>query len=81
MITRLDNPDPAVECAARVELDTIIAHLVKAVKRRYLTSNLRGYQRDLAAIAAQRRNDFAAEKVIHEEMAVMRSQLHALEAA
>ncbi|MDC8758568.1 hypothetical protein [Janthinobacterium fluminis] len=48
------------------------------VYRAYLRSRLARYTRDLQAIAAQRENDFYAEKILHREVVAVRSKLHSL---
>lgn len=44
----------------------------------YLRSRLDRYTRDLQAIAAQRENDFYAERILHREVIEMRSKLQSL---
>ena len=44
----------------------------------YLRSRLDRYTRDLQAIAAQRENDFHAERILHREVIETRSKLQAL---
>ncbi len=46
--------------------------------RAYLRSRLERYTRDLQAIAAQRENDFQAEKILHKAVVTVRSKLHSL---
>lgn len=46
--------------------------------RAYLQSRLARYTRDLQAIAAQRENDFQAERILHREVVAVRSKLHSL---
>ncbi len=48
------------------------------VYKAYLRSRLDRCQRHLHAIAAQRENDFHAERLLHREVAVVRSKLHTL---
>jgi hypothetical protein len=44
----------------------------------YLRSRLDRYTRDLQAIAAQRENDFYAERILHREVIETRSKLQSL---
>ncbi len=46
----------------------------------YLRSRLDGCTRDLQAIAAQRENDFHAERILHRQMTEMRSKLQSMNA-
>lgn len=48
------------------------------VYKAYLRSRLDRYTRDLQAIAAQRENDFHAERILHREVVAMRSKLQSL---
>lgn len=52
--------------------------LATLVYRAYLRSRLERCTRDLQAIAAQRENDFHAERMLHREVIVVRSKLHSL---
>ena len=52
--------------------------LATLVYKAYLRSRLERCTRDLQAIAAQRENDFHAERMLHREVVVVRSKLHAL---
>ncbi|HAT30668.1 MAG TPA: hypothetical protein DCW29_07375 [Janthinobacterium sp.] len=54
---------------------TPIATLVYRV---YLRSRLARCTRDLQSIAAQRENDFYAERILHREAVAVRSKLHSL---
>ena len=44
----------------------------------YLRSRLNRYTRALQIIAAQRENDFHAERILHREVVAVRSKLHSL---
>lgn len=57
-----------------VKLMPLATPLYKA----YLQSRLNRYTRDLQAIAAQRENDFYAERILHREVIAVRSKLHSL---
>ncbi|MET3132608.1 hypothetical protein AAKU55_002885 [Oxalobacteraceae bacterium GrIS 1.11] len=46
--------------------------------RAYLRSRLERCSRDLQSIAAQRENDFHAERLLHREVVAVRSKLHSL---
>jgi predicted hotdog family 3-hydroxylacyl-ACP dehydratase len=52
--------------------------LAIVVYKAYLRSRLERYTRALEVIAAQRENDFHAERVLHKEVVVTRSKLHSL---
>jgi hypothetical protein len=52
--------------------------LKKWLMRKWLQSNIKGWERDLEVIARQRANDFAAESVIQREIAFARSDLNDL---
>ena len=52
----------------------ITSRLYKA----WLRSRLDNYSRSLQAIAAQRENDFHAERMLHRAMSATRSKLHSL---
>lgn len=52
--------------------------LATLVYRAYLRSRLDRCTRDLQVIAAQRENDFHAERMLHREVIVVRSKLHSL---
>ena len=44
----------------------------------WLRSRLDRYTRALEVIAAQRENDFQAERVLHQQVVTVRSKLHSL---
>lgn len=48
------------------------------IYKAYLRSRLDHCQRHLHTIAAQRENDFQAERLLHREVAVVRAKLHTL---
>jgi hypothetical protein len=62
--------------------EVIMKVLVKPFKNRlykaWLRSRLDNCTRDLQTIAAQRENDFHAERLLHREMSEMRSKLQSL---
>jgi hypothetical protein len=55
---------------------------VKPIKRKlyraWLRSRLENYTRSLHAIAAQRENDFHAERILHRAISATRSKLQSL---
>jgi hypothetical protein len=55
-----------------------LSHLATMVYRAWLRSRLERCTRDLDAIAAQRANDFHAERLLHREVVVVRSKLQSL---
>ena len=57
-----------------INLPPLVATLYKA----WLRARLERYTRALEAIAAQRENDFHAERVLHKEMVLLRSKLNSL---
>ena len=52
--------------------------LLNTVYKAWLRARLERYTRALEVIAAQRENDFHAERVLHREVVVTRSKLHSL---
>ncbi|MEC5161855.1 hypothetical protein ACFDR9_004808 [Janthinobacterium sp. CG_23.3] len=57
----------------------ILPHpIATLVYRAYLRARLTRYTRDLQAIAAQRENDFHAERILHREVVAVRSKLLSL---
>jgi hypothetical protein len=48
------------------------------LQRAWLRSRLDTHARSLRFIAAQRENDFQAERILHREISVMRSKLQSL---
>ena len=52
--------------------------LATIVYKAYLRSRLQRFTRDLQFIAAQRENDFYAERILHREVIEMRSKLQSL---
>lgn len=58
----------------KITLKPITAPLYKV----WLRSRLDVCSRSLQAIAAQRENDFHAERILHREMSAMRSKLQSL---
>jgi hypothetical protein len=57
---------------------TKLSPLVTIVYKAYLRSRLLRYTRDLQTIAAQRENDFHAERILHREVVAVRSKLLSL---
>ncbi|MES2742659.1 MAG: hypothetical protein V4754_17175 [Pseudomonadota bacterium] len=52
--------------------------LTTRMYKAYLRSRLERHMRDLQAIAAQRENDFHAERILHREVIEVRSKLRSL---
>lgn len=52
--------------------------LVTLVYKAYLRARLQRCARDLQTIAAQRENDFQAERILHREVIKVRSKLNSL---
>ena len=52
--------------------------ITKMVYRAWLRSRLDNYERSLHAIAAQRANDFYAERLLHRAISSIRSKLQSL---
>lgn len=52
--------------------------LTRRVHKAWLRSRLDRHTRSLQVIAAQRENDFQAERILHREVSAMRSKLHSL---
>jgi hypothetical protein len=57
-----------------ITLPPVAVTLYKA----WLRSRLDRYNRQLEVIAAQRENDFLAERVLHKQVVTVRSKLHSL---
>lgn len=57
-----------------ISVKSLIAQLHKA----WLRARLEHYKRDLHAIAAQRENDFHAERILHRAVSATRSKLQSL---
>lgn len=57
---------------------TKLSPLVTIVYKAYLRSRLLRCTRDLQTIAAQRENDFHAERILHREVVAVRSKLLSL---
>ncbi|PWF45103.1 hypothetical protein [Massilia glaciei] len=58
----------------KITVKPITSHLYKA----WLRSRLQVCSRGLQTIAAQRENDFHAERILHREISAMRSKLQSL---
>jgi hypothetical protein len=58
----------------KIKLKPLTSRLHKA----WLRSRLDTYARSLQAIAAQRENDFQAERILHREVSAIRSKLQSL---
>ena len=58
----------------KITVKPLTARLHKA----WLRSRLDMYARSLDTIAAQRENDFHAERILHREMSALRSKLQSL---
>ncbi len=52
--------------------------MIARLKRWLLAAEIRHMEADLAAIATQRKNDFEAENMIENELAIARRQLQAM---
>jgi hypothetical protein len=52
--------------------------IARMVYRAWLRSRLDSYQRSLHAIAAQRANDFHAERLLHRAISTIRSKLQSM---
>ncbi len=52
--------------------------LATTVYKAWLRARLERHTQALEAIAAQRENDFLAERLLHKEMVLLRSKLHSL---
>jgi hypothetical protein len=52
--------------------------LTTRLHKAWLRSRLDTHARSLQTIAAQRENDFQAERILHREVSAMRSKLHSL---
>jgi hypothetical protein len=56
----------------------ILQAITRRLYRAWLRSRLDNYTRSLHAIAAQRENDFQAERVLHRAVSATRSKLQSL---
>ena len=56
----------------------IVRPITTWLRRAWLRSRLDSYQRSLHAIAAQRENDFHAERLLHRAISSARSKLQSL---
>jgi hypothetical protein len=52
--------------------------LILRLRKAWLRSQIDMHARSLRTIAAQRENDFHAERILHREVSAMRSKLHSL---
>jgi hypothetical protein len=52
--------------------------ITKMLYRAWLRSRIENYNRSLHAIAAQRQNDFHAERILHRAISATRSKLQSL---
>lgn len=59
-------------------MKTVIKPLTSRLYKAWLRSRLDVCSRSLQTIAAQRENDFHAERILHREMSAMRSKLQSL---
>ena len=62
----------------KLSMKPITSRLYKAWVRAWLRARLDSYARHLQAIAAQRENDFYAERLLHRAMSATRSKLQSL---
>ena len=56
----------------------ILQAITRRLYRAWLRSRLDNYTRSLHAIAAQRENDFQAERILHQAVTNTRAKLHSL---
>ena len=56
----------------------ILKPITRRLYKAWLRSRLDNYTRSLHAIAAQRENDFHAERILHREVSATRSKLQSL---
>jgi len=56
----------------------ILQAITRCLYRAWLRSRLDNYTRSLHAIAAQRENDFQAERILHRAVSATRSKLQSL---
>jgi hypothetical protein len=61
-----------------LKMKIFIKPITSKLYKVWLRSRLDVCSRDLQAIAAQRENDFHAERILHREMSEMRSKLQSL---
>ena len=61
-----------------VTFKTLSTQLYKSWLKAWLRVRLDGYTRDLQAIAAQRENDFYAERMLHRAVSATRAKLQSL---
>jgi alkylhydroperoxidase/carboxymuconolactone decarboxylase family protein YurZ len=62
----------------KLSVKPITSRLYKAWQRAWLRARLDSYTRHLQAIAAQRENDFYAERMLHRAVSATRSKLQSL---
>jgi len=62
----------------KLKLQSITSHLYKAWLKLWLRARLDSYTRHLHAIAAQRENDFHAERMLHRAVSATRAKLQSL---
>ena len=60
------------------DMRPIVRFITRGFRRAWLHSRLDSYQRSLHAIAAQRENDFHAERLLHRAISSTRSKLQSL---
>jgi hypothetical protein len=65
-------------CVGVSTMKKLAIPIVNIMYRAYLRSRLMRCTRDLQMIAAQRENDFHAERILHREVVKVRSKLHSL---
>jgi hypothetical protein len=69
---------PDEDTDMKLSVKTIVAPIKRMVYRAWLRSRLENYTRSLHAIAAQRENDFHAERILHRAISTTRSKLQSL---
>jgi hypothetical protein len=60
------------------DMKLLFTPIKRMVYRAWLRSRLENYTRSLHAIAAQRENDFHAERILHRAISTTRSKLQSL---
>jgi hypothetical protein len=68
----------SVKPSVKLSVTPIFTPIKRMVYRAWLRSRLENYTRSLHAIAAQRENDFYAERILHRAISTTRSKLQSL---
>jgi hypothetical protein len=69
---------PDEDTDMKLSVKPIVTPIKRMVYRAWLRSRLENYTRSLHAIAAQRENDFYAERILHRAISTTRSKLQSL---